>query len=72
MVEGVADVLQLAVEVIPVAVEPVLEALEQVGGEVRAVDRGVAVRGDGLQALLDEPPVTRGGKAQTTFIQPGC
>ena len=50
LVEGIADVFQLAVKVIAVAVEPVLEALEQVGREVRAVDRGVAVRGDSLQA----------------------
>jgi len=60
LIEGVADVFQLAVEVVAVAVEPVLEALEQVGREVRAVERGVAVRGDGLQALLDERVVTRG------------
>jgi hypothetical protein len=47
-------VFQLGVEFVAVAVEKILETLEQIGGKVGAIDGGVTVGGDSLQAIRDE------------------
>ena len=46
LVERVADVLQFVVKLVAVVLEPILEAFEQVGGEVRAITRGIAMQRD--------------------------
>lgn len=58
LVEGVADVFEFVVEFLAVVLEPVLEAFQEVGGEEGAVAAGIAVGGDGLEALRDEEVVS--------------
>jgi len=60
LVDGVADVFEFVVEFLAVVLEPVLEAFQKVGGEVGAVATGIAVSGDGLEALRYEEVVPGG------------
>lgn len=79
LVEGVADVFQLGVQFVAVVVEPVLETFEQIAGKVAVrrtqarcpVSGGVAVGGDGKEAILDERLITLGGAGQAARFQPG-
>jgi len=59
-VEGVADVPELGVEFIVVTIKEVLQALEQVRGEVRSVAGRIAVRADGVDPREQERPIARG------------
>ena len=71
LVEGVADVFQLGVEIIAVAAEKVLEALEQIGWKIGARGSGIAMGGDRLETILDEGVITLRGTSQTALVEPG-
>ena len=71
LVEGVADVFQLGVKFFAVAVEPVLQTFEQVGGKVGVVAGAVAVGGDDLETFLDEGLITLGGAGEAALVEPG-
>ncbi len=70
LVEGIADVLEFAVELLAVVIEPVLQAFQEVGRKVGAITGGITMRGDHRQAIGEEPAVTRGRTAQPTPFQP--
>src|SRR3990172_6468048 len=70
LVESVADVFQFGVELVAVAVEKVLETLEQIRGKIGARGGGIAMGGDGLQRILDEGVITLRRTGQAAFVEP--
>ncbi len=54
LVEGVADVFEFFVELLAVVLEPVLEAFQEVGGEVCAITRRIAVHRNFREPVGDE------------------
>ncbi len=69
-IESVADVFKFAIEFIAVAIEPVLEAFQEVGRKVGAITGWIAMGDDHGQAVGEEPAVTLGRTSQPTTFQP--
>lgn len=64
--------LELEVELVAVAIEEVLQALEQVGREEGPVAGGLAVGSDGVEPLADQGPVTPWRAEQAPPIDLSC
>lgn len=70
-VEGVAQVFEFVVEGVAVMAEVILQAFEQVGGEVGAVAARIAVGGDGVELGDEQGVVALLGAGQASLAQPG-
>ncbi len=69
-VEGVADVFEFVVIVLAAMGEVVLEAFQQIGGEVRLTAFGIAVGGDVGEALFEELAVAWLTDGYASFVHP--
>jgi len=67
-IEGVSDMLKLAVQLVAMAIKEVLKAFEQIGGEVGSKASRVAVGSDGVEPVGHQRAVPMGRAKQAPAI----